>query len=41
MATGNISRIIVKSMVFWDAVPHTVVDVYNQFQSNGDTADTP
>jgi hypothetical protein len=28
-------------MVFWDAVPHIVVDVYNQFQSNGDTGDTP
>ena len=23
-------------MVFWDAVPHIVADVYNQIHSNGD-----
>jgi hypothetical protein len=28
-------------MVFWDAVPLRVVDVYNQIQSNGETGDTP
>lgn len=40
-ATGNISRIVVKIMVFWDAVPHIVADVYNQIQSNGDIGYTP
>lgn len=39
--TGNISKIIVRIMVFWDAVSHIVADVYNQIQSNGDISYTP